>query len=1077
MREKIKYAFFAITIIGLVFLFGSVNKSEEKAFNLDGEWDFYDEMLLYPSDFNSNELPDSQLINIPSNFMSSILNSSDIKSYGTIKKDFYLYDFKDDEILTIKNGLFRENCKIWINGELIIDNGDIFTNKVESKYINSTSFGEFKINGKKIEVVIQFSKFNYYNFSSSVISVTKLSDLIKSYTRSVGMDLFMLGSVLILCIYHLVFYFRSKTFGNRTGALYFALLFLMIALRIINIGDYFILELFQQVSFEVINKIAFWSFYLLLPLLILFNNEIFPGFYNKKYITINKYILYVFMVIVLLLDFTWYFKLIIPYILYLLISVVYTIKVYIYSNSKCDSMGRLSYLGFIIAIFALISDLAYITNIYRERHFAYIGTFVFMAVISTFVSNRYNDLFTKVEVLSGENKLYVDEIKKNNQTLERKIEHRTQELTEAFNMLEIYSKEIRKILDNTGQGFMTIDESITISGEFSKECYKIFGEDIKNIDISKKLFPYNIEQKLFFETIIKKIYLTDEKNQAELYMSLLPIESNIRGRLYSINYKLISSKSKIDNIMLILTDITERKELELDMINEQNLLNMIVSVVMYYDDFLSLISGYMTFCKVEISEIMTCKSAFEDKLFRILKEIHTYKGLFHRFGMLSTVSYLHSLETELFEIQDDIKAYTPRSVLKLISSYDINSYTDKDMLTLKEKLGKNFLNDNNYLKIHKDRIDDLIEEAKQSNCSKKMIGKVKKLKLVSFKKLLSLYPELITDISQDMGKQVLKMKIKGDDFEVDSKKYERVIKSLVHVYKNAVSHGIEFEDERTSKGKKAYGCIETKIENDENIRIIIEDDGAGISIESVKQRLMDKYGYSEDYFVPKTDNEILKMIFKTGYTSLDTESIVSGRGVGLSSFIDEVEKIAGTVNIETEIDKYTRIIIELPRVDAEENSVLEKNNFIKAICKSTSDLISRYLGTSLVALNSNSRKVDSSKMKMFKYSSYMEIHGDIESRLLFTFDDGALTWIKKVLDLDGDEEDLEMIEDSIAEITNIILGNSASLISESSSNVVVGMPVVINDISSMNLSRFDVHEFSIDDVDFNMKVYMVFNKE
>ncbi|MGB3367185.1 MAG: ATP-binding protein [Acidaminobacteraceae bacterium] len=1077
MIRKLKYVVptISIIVVTLLFIFGAA-KSEE-IFELDGDWELYDEMLLYPSDFKATSLPDSQVINIPKDFVGNLVSIDKVETYGTIKKEFYLYDFKKNEILTIKNDFFRENSKIWIDGKLIIDTGEIYTDKFDSKIVNSTSYGQFIRRGKKIEVLIQFSKFNYYNFSSSGLSISKVGSIMKRDTRSIGTDLFMLGSILVLCIYHLIFYFKSKTFGNTTGALYFALLFFMIALRIINIGDYFIIELFPGTSFEVLNKLGFWSFYSLFPLLILFNNEIFTEFYSQKYIAVNKYILYILMLVVLLLDFEWYSKLMIPYIIFLLISVIYNIKINVLVNPRKMNLRRLAHIVFAITIFVLASDFVYKTNIYRVRTFTYIGAIIFMIVISTLISNRYNSIFNKVQVLASENLTYVDEIRRNNHSLENKIASRTQELTNAFTMLEVYSKEMKKILDNAGQGFLTIDERMMVSGEFSKECYKIFGEDIKEIDISEKLFPYNIEQKLFFQTIIKKIYSTNDENQSILYISLLPREVSVRGRLYSIKYKLISSKNVSDSIMLILTDITETKELEFNMIEKQNLLNMIVNVVIYYDEFLSLVSSYIAFAKIEVVEVMNSKITFPDKLFSILKDIHTFKGLFHRFGMLESVKLIHSLETEIFEIQDDIESYTPRSLLKLIVSYNIMSYIDKDMSMLKEKLGKNFLNDGNYIKIHKDKINDLIEEAKNSNYNGKMIDKLKQLKLVSFKKMFAVYPDLVADISSDMGKQLLRMKVEGDDFEVESKKYERVIKSLVHVYRNAISHGIEFDDERASKGKKTYGYIRTKIESDDTITITIEDDGAGISVEKVKHRLISKYGYTEDYFVSKSDNEILKMIFKTGYTSIESKSILSGRGVGLSSFIDEVQKINGNVKIETKLDKYTKIIIELPKFNLEDNHKIEKENFINAVTKSSSDIIARYLGSSLIAINKGAIKVDSSMITMYRYSSYMEIHGDVDSRLLFSFDEGALNWVKNALGLDDDETSKALIEDSIAEITNIILGNSASLISEISSNIMIGMPVVINDISTMNLSRFDVYEFEVNDIEFNMKVYMVFNKE
>lgn len=1078
MRNRLIY-FAMIIVVFIVFIpiFETNIVQDKDAFELIGDWEFYDEMLLDPMDFYTKEVPLSQVINLPRSFMGNVFKKGNVNTYGTLKKDFFLYDFSKGDILAIENSIFREACKIWIDGELIINTGDIATNPIDSKYIKATSFGEFKVKEKKIEVIIQFSKFNYYNFSSSGLSISTMKKLIINHTREIGLNLFMLGSIMILCIYHLLFYFKSKTFGNKTGALYFSLLFLMIALRIISIGDYFIIELIPNISFEIISKFGFWSFYLLLPLLILFSNEIVLGLYSEKYIKFNKYIMYFGMILVLVLDFNWYLKLIIPYIFYMIFSVFYVAYINIKNYKETKSSFRLLWFGFFIAILALFSDFLYISNIYREQTFSYLGTVAFMLIISIIISNKYNEVFDKVQILAYENKLYFDEIRENNIDLEKKIESRTHELKEAFDMLEIYSNEMKKILNNVGQGFLTIDKDLKISGEFSKECFKIFGENITSKDISKKLFAYNIEQEMFFRTIVEKIYSTDEMSQSDLYLSLLPSESNIRGRIYSLNYKIIKEKNAKLSIMLILTDITERRDLEYEMLIKQDLLNMIVNVVIHYDEFISLISSYMSFCKIEISEIMNGKTDFASKLFDLLKEIHTYKGLFSRFGMLETANLIHSLETEIFEIREEIEQYTPKSVLKLLNEYDIYSYTNKDMSNLKEKLGKTFLNDKNYIKVNRDSLDNLIEEVKNSNCSKKLVNEVKKLKLVSFKKLFGLYPDFITSLSVEMGKQILPMKIEGDDFEIESRKYSKIIKSLVHVYKNAISHGIEFEDDRVAKGKKAYGSIRTIIEDRDRINITIEDDGCGISVKEVKEILISKYKYSEDYFVSKTENEILKMIFKSGYTSLDSQSIISGRGVGLASFIDEVEKIGGNIKIETKKDEYTRIIIDLPKFDLEDDYQIEKHNFINSITKSVCKIISKYMGHGLIGIDKEALKIDGSKISMFKYSSYMEVRGDVTSKLLFSFDDGALIWIKRVLGLEDEDISDELIEDSVAEITNIVLGNSSNLISEYSSNIIVGMPVVITDITSINLSRFDVYKFEINDFEFNMKICIVFDKE
>jgi two-component system chemotaxis sensor kinase CheA len=128
--------------------------------------------------------------------------------------------------------------------------------------------------------------------------------------------------------------------------------------------------------------------------------------------------------------------------------------------------------------------------------------------------------------------------------------------------------------------------------------------------------------------------------------------------------------------------------------------------------------------------------------------------------------------------------------------------------------------------------------------------------------------------------------------------YQQFFKSLVHIFRNSVDHGIENGYERLEHEKPEYGTISCDIKKENNFLVIkISDDGKGIDIEKIKNLAISKGIYTIDEVKQLSEQEILLIIFQDTFSTSETITDISGRGVGLASILAELNKLDGSLNI------------------------------------------------------------------------------------------------------------------------------------------------------------------------------------
>lgn len=174
------------------------------------------------------------------------------------------------------------------------------------------------------------------------------------------------------------------------------------------------------------------------------------------------------------------------------------------------------------------------------------------------------------------------------------------------------------------------------------------------------------------------------------------------------------------------------------------------------------------------------------------------------------------------------------------------------------------------------------------------------------------FPRVVRDLSQSLGKQV-EVLMEGKETEIDKSIIESIKDPLTHLVRNSIDHGIEKPDVRLQKGKEETGTLILKAYHESGmVNIEISDDGAGIDVSRIKEKALERGLMSKEQLANAKDNEIMNLIFMPGFSTAETVTHVSGRGVGMDVVKTNIEKIGGEVDIQSTLGKGSTIKIKIP---------------------------------------------------------------------------------------------------------------------------------------------------------------------
>jgi two-component system, chemotaxis family, sensor kinase CheA len=189
---------------------------------------------------------------------------------------------------------------------------------------------------------------------------------------------------------------------------------------------------------------------------------------------------------------------------------------------------------------------------------------------------------------------------------------------------------------------------------------------------------------------------------------------------------------------------------------------------------------------------------------------------------------------------------------------------------------------------------------------------VMKTRMQPIDRVWSNLPRLVRDLSKSQGKK-LRVQMEGSQTEMDRTLLEAIRDPLTHVVRNAVDHGIETPEGRKAAGKPEEGRLLLRAFHEGGqVHVEISDDGGGVAIEKVKAQAVQRCLISAERAAGMSDEEAIQLIFHPGLSTAQTVTRVSGRGVGMDVVKTNVEKIGGTVQVQSQPGQGTLLRIRVP---------------------------------------------------------------------------------------------------------------------------------------------------------------------
>jgi two-component system chemotaxis sensor kinase CheA len=186
------------------------------------------------------------------------------------------------------------------------------------------------------------------------------------------------------------------------------------------------------------------------------------------------------------------------------------------------------------------------------------------------------------------------------------------------------------------------------------------------------------------------------------------------------------------------------------------------------------------------------------------------------------------------------------------------------------------------------------------------------MRLIPLKKVVGKFPRMVRDLSRELDKEV-NFEIEGEDIELDRTILTEISDPLMHIIRNSLDHGVEAPDERERKGKPREGQVTLRASRErDHVIIQVEDDGAGLDVEGIKAKAIEKEVRSPEELETMDDSAIYDLIFHPGFSTADEVTDTSGRGVGMDVVHDTVTQLDGSVDVESTPGEGTTVSLRLP---------------------------------------------------------------------------------------------------------------------------------------------------------------------
>ena len=368
--------------------------------DLIGEYEFYWMQHLLPEDFSKTAPKEkTEFIKVPGYWNGYKLGGKELPGHGFVTYRLNVVLNKQKEPLALRTVEISNAYTIFVNGQRVGSLGQAGKNRETTVPRQVPQIFAFAHKTNQMEIIIQVSNFHHRRGGIwEVIQLGREKDLRKAQDRRLSFDLLLIGSILLMALYHLgLFIVRKKD----PSPFYFGIFCFLMALRSLTTGGRYLMLAFPELSWELMIKFEYLSFYLCVPAFAMFMRSIFQKF-QGRFLRLLEMLAIAFSGIVIFTPARFFSHTLNIYEIITLITVIYGLYVIFASLAQKRIEASVFLLGFVILCITIINDMLHVENIIQTGFFAQFGFFFFMLSQSFLLSYRFSTALTTVEIQQKE---------------------------------------------------------------------------------------------------------------------------------------------------------------------------------------------------------------------------------------------------------------------------------------------------------------------------------------------------------------------------------------------------------------------------------------------------------------------------------------------------------------------------------------------------------------------------------------------------------------------------------------------------------------------------------------------------
>lgn len=479
-------------------------------------------------------------------------------------------------------------------------------------------------------------------------------------------------------------------------------------------------------------------------------------------------------------------------------------------------------------------------------------------------------------------------------------------LIEQQNHIVTHTLErVATLLNNSGQGFLSFGVDLRVAGEFSQACITLLGASPGGRAADELLFPDQESKRQLMRNCVADALADRDPARKAMFLSLIPVELQVNSRVLKAQFIAIDT-----GIMAVLSDVTQESKLVQKVAQETRRMEMILAAVTDGPDFFATVDEFRAFAQAGATAWPSAASA---ALYRV---IHTFKSSFNQFGFHHLPTALHAVEAALQGLlgKSGGAAVGPAAVTEFVFSIRWLELLEQDLSTIRETLGEDFLQRRGVVTLSPEQAKrfeqlaaELLKMPKLAEHHRCVAAELALLRSISLGKELKEFDRLVQQVAKRLDKEVTPLVVERTDVQIDPDKFGPFLRSLAHVFRNAVDHGIEDPEARFAAGKSEAGTISCRVSRvDGAVEVEISDDGRGIDEATLRRRALALNGAGVAQW------SLSDLVFADGLSCREHATELSGRGVGMAAVRAEVTRLGGQVRVDSSPAKGTRFTFSIP---------------------------------------------------------------------------------------------------------------------------------------------------------------------